>query len=62
MKWFYIFMLVAILISLFSALFALMKPADKNGTAMLKALTLRVALSIVLFLILIVVKSGLLNS
>lgn len=58
MKWFYIIMLVAIVASLFSALFALMKADGKNSTRTLKALTLRVGLSVLLFIILVVSKSA----
>lgn len=61
MKWFYIIMLLAIIASLFSALFALMKADEKNSTRTLKALTLRVGLSILLFIILIIAKSGILT-
>lgn len=58
MRWFYIVMLVAIIAVLFSALAALMKPGERDGRIMLKALTARVGLSILLFIILIAVKAG----
>lgn len=60
MRWFYILMLVAIIISLFSALMALMK-SNGQSTKTVKALTIRVALSITLFLILVLFKSGLVH-
>lgn len=58
MKWFYIIMLLAIVASLFSALFALMKADGKDNTRTLKALTLRVGLSLLLFIILVVTKTA----
>lgn len=60
MRWFYILMLVAIIISLFSSLMALMK-SNGQSTKTVKALTIRVALSITLFLILVLFKSGLVH-
>lgn len=57
MRWFYLIMIIAILASLFSALFALIRPAEKTNPRTVKALTLRVALSISLFLILAAVKT-----
>ena len=57
MKWFYIIMLLAIVASLFSALFALMRSNGSDKTRTLKALTLRVGLSVLLFIILIVAKT-----
>lgn len=58
MRWFYILMIVAILASLFSALLALMKSGKQSGDKRtVKALTLRVGLSIALFLILAAVKT-----
>lgn len=60
MRWLYILMLVAIIVSLFSALLALMK-SNGQSTKTVKALTLRVALSITLFLILVLFKSGIVH-
>lgn len=61
MRWFYILMLVAIIISLFSALLPLIKPQGDDPKRTVKALTLRVGLSITLFLILVLFKSGLVH-
>lgn len=46
-------LLVVILASLGSALFALLRNRDDSGERLLKALTLRIALSILAFLLLI---------
>lgn len=61
MRWFYILMLLAIIISLFSALLPLIKPQGDDPKKTVKALTLRVGLSITLFLILVLFKSGLVH-
>lgn len=58
MRWFYILMLIAIIISLFSALLPLIKPSGSDPKKTVKALSLRVGLSITLFLILVLFKSG----
>ncbi|MCC7122251.1 MAG: twin transmembrane helix small protein [Gammaproteobacteria bacterium] len=55
-KFFVILMLIAIVVSLVSAFFSLIR--DKSGgTGTVKALTIRVGLSVVLFIILMVLAA-----
>ena len=49
-KTFIILMLIAIFVSLFSALFLLFKRHDRHHTGMAKALTWRIGLSLALFI------------
>ena len=53
-KTFIVLMLIAIFVSLFSALFLLFKGHDRHHTGMAKALTWRIGLSLALFIVLMV--------
>ena len=57
MRWIVIAMLAAIIVTLFTALGTLKRPGG-DPKRMVRLLTLRVGLSITLFLAIIVIKSG----
>ena len=54
MRWLVILCLVAIVVSMASALFFLLRGKEQGSSKMLRALTLRVALSVGLFVFLMV--------
>lgn len=52
MKWFVIFCLLAIVVAMASALFSLFRGSEGGSSRMLRALTIRVAISVGLFVFL----------